>query len=44
MKDSDLIIAVNTDPRAPIFEVAHYGVVADMLEVAPALTAAVKGG
>ena len=44
MKDSELIIAVNTDPRAPIFEVAHYGVVADMLDVAPALTAAIKGG
>jgi electron transfer flavoprotein alpha subunit len=44
MKDSDLIIAVNTDPRAPIFEVAQYGVVADLLEIAPALTEAVKGG
>ena len=40
MKASDLIIAVNTDPLAPIFEVAHYGVVADMLDVAPALTEA----
>jgi electron transfer flavoprotein alpha subunit len=43
MKDSGLIIAVNTDPAAPIFEVAHYGVVADLLEVAPALTQAIKG-
>ena len=36
MKDSGLIIAVNTDPNAPIFDVAHYGVVADLLDVAPA--------
>ena len=34
MKDSDLIIAVNTDPNAPIFDVAHYGVVADLLDLA----------
>ncbi len=44
MKDSGLIIAVNTDPNAPIFDVAHYGVVADLMDVAPALTDAIKGG
>ena len=44
MKDSALIIAVNTDPNAPIFDVAHYGVVADLLDVAPAITDAIKGG
>ena len=38
MKDSDLIVAVNTDPKAPIFDVAHYGIVADVLDLAPALT------
>jgi electron transfer flavoprotein alpha subunit len=38
MKNSDTIIAVNTDPRAPIFNVAHYGIVADMLRVLPTLT------
>ena len=43
MKDSALIIAVNTDPNAPIFDVAHYGVVADLLDVAPAITDAIKG-
>jgi electron transfer flavoprotein alpha subunit len=44
MKDSALIIAVNTDPNAPIFDVAHYGVVADLMDVAAALTDAIKGG
>ena len=43
MKDSELIIAVNTDPNAPIFDVAHYGVVADLIDVAEALTEVVKG-
>lgn len=38
MKNSDTIIAVNTDPAAPIFSVAHYGIVGDILEVLPALT------
>ncbi len=42
MKGAELIVAVNTDPGAPIFGVAHYGVVADALEVLPALTDAVK--
>lgn len=38
MRDAELIVAVNTDPRAPIFGVAHYGAVADILDVIPALT------
>jgi electron transfer flavoprotein alpha subunit len=42
MKDSDLIIAVNTDPKAPIFDVADYGVVADLLDLVPALTEALQ--
>lgn len=42
MKNSGLIVAINTDPRAPIFDVAHYGIVADVLEVLPALTEAVR--
>lgn len=42
MKDSALIVAVNTDPRAPIFNIAHYGIVADVLDVLPALNAAVE--
>jgi electron transfer flavoprotein alpha subunit len=38
MKHADTIIAVNTDPKAPIFTIAHYGIVADMLEALPKLT------
>lgn len=42
MKSAQCIIAVNTDAAAPIFNVAHYGVVGDALEVAPALTEKIK--
>jgi electron transfer flavoprotein alpha subunit len=38
MKNSDLIIAINKDPKAPIFREADYGVVEDLLKVTPALT------
>ncbi len=43
MRDAELIVAVNTDPRAPIFSVAHYGAVADILDVVPALTKRLGG-
>lgn len=43
MKDSDCIIAVNKDPGAPIFQYAHYGIVADMHKVADKLKELVKG-
>jgi electron transfer flavoprotein alpha subunit len=33
MKDSDCIIAVNKDPEAPIFQYAHYGIIADIHKV-----------
>lgn len=43
MRGAELIIAINSDPRAPIFSVAHYGAEADILEVIPALTARLGG-
>ena len=42
MKGSSVIVAVNKDPGAPIFNVAHYGIVGDLHEVLPAITEAVK--
>jgi electron transfer flavoprotein alpha subunit len=42
MQGAQMIIAVNTDAKAPIFDGAHYGVCADALEIAPLLTDAIK--
>jgi electron transfer flavoprotein alpha subunit len=42
MKGSTVVVAINKDPGAPIFTVAHYGIVGDLHEVLPALTEAVR--
>jgi len=43
MNSSDCIVAINTDPQAPIFDVAHYCVVGDVNEIVPKLINKIKG-
>ena len=42
MRDSDVIVAINTDPSAPIFKLADYAIVGDLYEVVPKLTNEIK--
>ncbi|MBE6635914.1 MAG: electron transfer flavoprotein subunit alpha/FixB family protein [Ruminococcaceae bacterium] len=43
MKSSDCIVAINTDPNAPIFDVAHYCITGDVNEIVPGLIEKIRG-
>ncbi|WP_446899598.1 FAD-binding protein [Clostridium sp. LBM24168] len=42
MNNSDVIVSINKDPKAPIFNIAHYGIVGDIYEIIPKLIENIK--
>jgi electron transfer flavoprotein alpha subunit len=42
MQDSDVVIAINRDPEAPIFQIATYGIVGDLFQIVPAITRRIR--
>ena len=44
MRNSDCIVAVNSDPKASIFDIAHYGICGDLYEIIPKLVNYIEGG